>query len=463
MSAPHRIPTDSDREGELELSGSDLDECPEWQLALRIAGSKSFRKSAFLPRFLLYVCRLQLSGREHLISETRIGVEVFHRPENYNPAEDNVVRNYARILRKRIEDYFQLEGAAEPFRLTIPRGGYIPFFEILQPQKVESDAGDSCDTDPQETAKATDREVAEPPPAALPYIGTSVRLLTRLRLPLAFLAGAFFCLAAFLIFAPNGFQGLSAAPGRTPPAAALLVWREMFQQDRNTLIVPADSGIGVLENLTHRPMTLAHYLAGAPVTAGRDDGSLNDLQSQHYTSLVSLDIILGLSRMRLYQPDRCFVRYPRFLSLKDFREFNVILLGSVHSDPWVSLFENQLNFRPTFGSSVNESYIANERPAAGEEAVYRNLAGTSHHLTYSVIDYLPNLNASGHVLLIQGLSMAGPQAAANILMQDSDLDHWIKRALMPDGSLRPFEILVRCDTLEADAPHGEIVAMRVHS
>lgn len=167
--------------------------------------------------------------------------------------------------------------------------------------------------------------------------------------------------------------------------------------------------------------------------------------------------------MRQFNPDRCFIRYPRFLSIGDFRDFNIILLGSVHTDPWVSLFQDELNFRLTFLPTVNDSFVKNEHPGKGEQPVYRNQSGPSHQITYGVIDYLPNLNASGHVLLIQGLNMAGTHAAANILMQTSNLDRWIKAALKPDGSLRPFELLVRCDTLEADAPKGEIIAMRVHN
>ncbi len=39
-----------------------------------------------------------------------------------------VVRNYARTLRKRLDDYFRKEGVDEPLVLSIPRGGYIPVF-----------------------------------------------------------------------------------------------------------------------------------------------------------------------------------------------------------------------------------------------------------------------------------------------------------------------------------------------
>jgi hypothetical protein len=101
---------------------------PEWRLASRIATSKTFSRSEFLPKFLLYVCEQQLAGNTQEINEQRIGVDVFQRPAGYNPGEDDIVRNYARLLRKRLAKYLAAEGVNEPIQIEIPRGGYIPPF-----------------------------------------------------------------------------------------------------------------------------------------------------------------------------------------------------------------------------------------------------------------------------------------------------------------------------------------------
>lgn len=460
MVTANHIPPGALPDGEAEPFEVDLSELPEWQLAQRIAASKSFSKSAFLPRFLLYVCYQKLVGNGHLINETRLGIDVFHRPENYSPAEDNIVRNYARILRKRIEGYFQREGPFESIHLTIPRGGYIPVFEYSQPREEQRTVKDAS---PDEADLPSQDENPVSKSALFSPVAARRRIPARLRLPASFFLGAVLCLAAVIILVSTGILRWNIPTHTGSNAAGMPVWRAMFQQKEDTLIVPTDSGLGILQNLTHQPITLTQYLNGSSLKSGRNNSSLIDLQSQHYTSLVSLDIILGLTRMTMFNPSRCFIRYPRFLSIRDFRDFNVILLGSIHANPWVSLFQDQLNFRPFFLPTVNDSYILNLQPRKGEQAIYRNQSGPEHHITYGVIDYLPNLNASGHILLVQGLSMAGTQAAANVLMQSPDLDRWIRAALEPDGSLRPFELLVRCDTLEADAPTGEIIAMHVHS
>jgi hypothetical protein len=78
--------------------------------------------------FLLYVCERQLMGRTHEITEQRIGTQIFNRTTDYNPGEDNIVRSYARLLRKRLDKYFEGEGRDELMRVNIPRGGYVLVF-----------------------------------------------------------------------------------------------------------------------------------------------------------------------------------------------------------------------------------------------------------------------------------------------------------------------------------------------
>jgi hypothetical protein len=85
----------------------------EWQLALRVAASKGFCKSDLLQKFLLYVCEQQLMGNTREITEQRIGTQIFNRATDYNPGEDNIVRSYARLLRKRLDEYFEREGYEE--------------------------------------------------------------------------------------------------------------------------------------------------------------------------------------------------------------------------------------------------------------------------------------------------------------------------------------------------------------
>ena len=99
-----------------------------WHLSQRVVASRHFSKSPLLSKFLLYIVAETLEDRSDEITEHQIGVRVFDRPSTYRTVEDNIVRNYARQLRRRLCEYFADEGSSDPLRIDIPLGGYIPVF-----------------------------------------------------------------------------------------------------------------------------------------------------------------------------------------------------------------------------------------------------------------------------------------------------------------------------------------------
>src|SRR5258708_6453844 len=120
------IATPSPKAGRIEHHAHVED--PRWQLARRIAASGSLGRSRLLAEFLLYIVDRHVRDRTDEITEQQIGILVFGRAEGYDSNDDNIVRSYARNLRKRIDQYFATEGKEETLRLEIPRGGYAPAF-----------------------------------------------------------------------------------------------------------------------------------------------------------------------------------------------------------------------------------------------------------------------------------------------------------------------------------------------
>ena len=105
-----------------------LHEDPYWALAQRVISGPNFARSPLLTKFLLFVVAETLEGRGNEITEHQIGVQVFDRPADYRTLEDNIVRSYARQLRKRLAEHFADQGSSEPVRIDIPVGGYVPVF-----------------------------------------------------------------------------------------------------------------------------------------------------------------------------------------------------------------------------------------------------------------------------------------------------------------------------------------------
>jgi len=460
-------------EAEAEISAT-IEEValrPEWQLACRVASSKGLSKSERLAKFLLYISELYLLGRAQEITEQRIGTQIFNRSTDYNPGEDNIVRSYARLLRKRLQIYFDGEGSKEPLRIVIPRGGYVPVFQSvagIQESRFQSVLQSTDRTDEFEVADEylPEKSREEKGPHESRDEALSLPRYARFSRPvwLSSVLG----LVAGILLASVSWLGISAVQARREQGPSHAVWAQLFQRSRNTLIVPSDSGLGILQNLTRHLVTVeeyanSSYLSNMQSTPGLDAGNLNDLGRERYTSIVSLNIATRLTGLPEFLSNRTQVRFARSVTAEDIKNSNVILLGSKHTNPWVSLFEKKLSFKLEYTPQVDESYVLNEHPAGAEQRIYRNSTDATSNHTYGEIAYLPGLDGAGHVLIIQGLNMAATQAAADMLFNAAAIAPILRQAELPNGALRPFELLVETTSIGATAPGAQIIATRIYS
>ena len=149
--------------------------------------------------------------------------------------------------------------------------------------------------------------------------------------------------------------------------------------------------------------------------------------------------------------------------MEDLKDSNAVLMGSVFSNPWVELFPKNLNFAFSYQPHPNQSVILNRQPIEGEHSEYVNDAAAPSHLTYAVIALVPNLNDTGWVLIIEGLTMAGTQAAADVLFNHDAMRPFLDKAKLANGSLKPFELLIETNSFGSNAPQAKIIASRIYS
>src|SRR5579871_4759537 len=90
----------------------------------RILASRAFRQADRLKRFLTFIVEETLAGRGEQLKEFAVGVEVFGKPESFDPRNDPIVRVQARRLRAHLALYYSQEGQADPLVLELPKGGY---------------------------------------------------------------------------------------------------------------------------------------------------------------------------------------------------------------------------------------------------------------------------------------------------------------------------------------------------
>jgi serine/threonine-protein kinase len=96
----------------------------------RILASPGFSRSERLCSFLKFVIERKLEGKLTDLKESVIGIEVFGREPGYDTHLDPVVRMEASKLRTRLSEYYAGPGAADAVRIEIPKGGYVPQWQI---------------------------------------------------------------------------------------------------------------------------------------------------------------------------------------------------------------------------------------------------------------------------------------------------------------------------------------------
>src|SRR5215510_11171388 len=97
-----------------------------------IVGSKHFRQAKSLEKFLRYVVAKKLAGEDCELKEYTIGLEVFHRGQEFDPRTDAVVRVQAAQLRKKLASFYQEEGAASELHIELPKVRYVRAFHVCQ-------------------------------------------------------------------------------------------------------------------------------------------------------------------------------------------------------------------------------------------------------------------------------------------------------------------------------------------
>jgi hypothetical protein len=424
---------------------------PRWRLAQRVVTGTHFSRSPLLSKFLLFVVAETIEGREADITEQQIGVYVFDRRRGYSTTEDNIVRNYARQLRKRLAEFFAREGSAEPLRIWIPLGGYIPAFGPASEDHSipELSVVPVSVTVRTTTASTLSLEQADARRRWRSWqVGAAAVVYSAALIWITWLAASRF---------------LSRQPSSAEPAHAL--WSALFSSQINTYIVPADAGFNLLEDLSRRPVQLADYINGDYLKlplAGIDIHSADDLRSQQFTSFVDFQTVAALSRLPEYNPQRAFLRFPRDLRLDDLKNSNAVLIGSVGSNPWSSVVDGAANFHIVYGQGMKGARIINANPQHGEAASYESHWNEPAHETFALIAFLPNLSGTGNLLLLQGLDVAGTQAAAETLFHQDAIMTVLRRSIRSDGSIRHFEILLRSTSIESNSTGTQVIASRIY-
>ena len=429
---------------------SALIEDERWQAVVQIVNSSLFSKSFRLSQLLMYLAEQSLLDRTELLNEQNIATEVFARGEEFDPGIDTIVRSHMVRLRQRLDQYAQ-DSQGALFRVSVPKGEYLVRFDRVA----------SSFHQPIAESHAIHQATAEA--VSLGARGSfRNRWITN---PLFFPCCMMSLLIVFLSCGLFVTRHRAKRAANRPPAH--LLWNRIFQSSRPTTFVAADNGLVLLHWMTKKDTTLAEYLNHdfSRETQGLPRERADEILSiarRRYTSFVDLNFFRRVQQLPFASPDKLIVKYARDLRMDELKQGNIILSGARGANPWLELYEPQMNF---VGSNDGVRHIysfINRRPQPGEPDRYLVSDADPKQRVLGVLAFISNLDKNGNALVIEGNSMAGTEAITDFLFTDDALLPFLNQLKMSNGTLPHFEVLIESNSVNGNAGSFRILAYRTH-
>src|SRR5262245_12128539 len=112
------------------MPGADNDKDAVLTELRRIAASPGFRGAERMRRLLEYLVTETVEGRGSHIKEYSVALQVFDKPDSFDPKADSTVRSEASKLRTKLQLYYETDGRQDPVIISIPKGGYAAEWRV---------------------------------------------------------------------------------------------------------------------------------------------------------------------------------------------------------------------------------------------------------------------------------------------------------------------------------------------
>jgi hypothetical protein len=429
------------------------------ELLQRVLSSRTFAKSVKLAKFLEFICLRTLEGKARELNEQQIGIHVFSRSPAYSASDDSIVRTQARLLRQRLDEFFEHECPTCPLIITIPKGGYVPVFETktgLVPSPIkslphDSEAATVASEHPEPLIQTTEIRHQDRPPESIPR-----------KRSLTYTLYAIVAAALILVAMASYFWIRNQQKG---PSGRL--WSSIFTPNRPVVIVASDDALVLYEELIQGEVPLDEYLSGSYLEKVAPKIGIMPLTpdwfaSHQYTSSADLNLAMRLGRLPEATRASVETRNARVLRMEDLKSRNVILIGGIGANPWVGLFSQRLTFDVNYDWKTSQGYVLNKHPAKGEAPIYRDtVSADGFRHSYGVLAFLPGIEDDGQALLFEGTGMAGTESAADFPFNPTSFRNFIREIGAGSGKMPYFEALLETTSVGGNAPEARLVAYRI--
>ena len=433
----------------------------------RVLQSVAFRNAATLQQLLQFLALRALDhSQQEPLKEYTIGVEAFGRTQDFDPKTDTIVRVQIHRLRQKLKEYYDSDGSRDPILIEIPKGHYLPRFEL----QSTSARGPKVSTAPD---LESNTGVGTNPGGGFSGSDTEFRQLeNRHRFP-GRLATAVAC-ALIACFGLGFWIGTNRQIGAgrtatindlatgTDPVKAF--WAKLIGDDATPVIAYPDA-VFLLDNSND----LFRFRQGASDDRGalvdphlaRQFASNPSLVSRAgalyyengYTGAGELQAVGMLANLFGQMGVHPVFKPSREITPDDLRQHSVILLGSSFQNVAVAQLMNagDLTFKnPDSHLEGWRAEITNAHPQAGEETAYhteREPVTQALKIDYGIVS-VQSVVTGRHIAMLGGLDTTGTEGATMFATSTTGAEELLKAAALTSdhkgtGEMQQFQVLVK--------------------
>jgi hypothetical protein len=124
------------------------------------------------------------------------------------------------------------------------------------------------------------------------------------------------------------------------------------------------------------------------------------------------------------------------------------------------LLNQKRRFHIEYDEQHNRPFLRDSSPENGHPSIYLGeLPGDKPYAAYGIVASVPNLDATGIVLLVAGTNGSGTEAAGEFLTSSEQFSDFLKEIdWNPAGPLPVFEVVLKLVTMEGSPILTEILA-----
>lgn len=428
----------------------------------RILQSVAFVNASTLKQLLQFLASRALDDSQRdPLKEYTIGVEAFGRPPDFDPKTDTIVRVQIHRLRQKLKEYYDSEGIRDPILVEIPKGHYLPTFELqsatsisLGAREIGSNLHNPISGINYSAAKVWS---AKPPgPRRLWAALASVCALA-----------AFFALGQWV--GARRHSGNSKAISVRDYAVGMdpvkAFWAS-FVGDDTTPVIAYPDAVFLLDDSNDLfrfrqgasddrgaqvDPHLAHQFASNPALVS-EAGAL--YYENGYTGAGELQAVAMLSALFGQMGIPPIVKPSRDITPVDLRQHSVILLGSSFQNVAVAHLMNagDLVFKnPDSHLEGWRAEIINAHPREGEANEYHTERDPVTHalkIDYGIVSVQSGVVPGRHIAVLGGLDTTGTAGATMFATSESGAEELLKAAALtlgqkPVADMQPFQVLMK--------------------